>query len=243
MTMDALVLDAVAHLHTLDVIHGDIKSENVLLGRCDDSGRHTISLGPLRRPDLSVKLSDLGGAALRRDEAASRGDAAYLGAHGSPAYMCPALATGAAPLTKASDVYSVGVLLVELLTATPPYADIAQVGITTLEAFTHAVSGGMRPVSAATLASLRPLGVGDWIAAMLHPVPRLRPPMVDVLCAFRVLLGAEGESLPVRHVDSAAWTESFGVSAAAGGHNRAALGMSAPTTVMRGGGSGLGGGT
>jgi ankyrin repeat protein len=200
---------ALAYLHGRDIVHGDVKSENVLL---DGDG--------------NVRVSDLGGAALRREENAAAADAAHMGERGSPAYMCPALGLGRTPLGKASDVYSCGVLVWEVLSGVSLWSRGEAAGVASAAQLYGAVAEGARPGSGTELCGLAPRGVGDWIAAMWHPHPRMRPPLEDVAEALRVLSGGE-ERLPRRRRD-AGWVESFGVSAVAGARTRLAAGLVAP---------------
>jgi ankyrin repeat protein len=195
-------LAAFAYLHGRDIVHGDIKSLNVLV-----------------TADGEVKVTDFGACALRREETAAAGDAAHVGERGSPAYMCPAVALGLEPLRKASDVYSCGVLLWELLSGSAPHgdvtmatvppqpADLAHIADRWMAANTARANAelicrlycatlcGLRPASPEQLAALRPAGIGGWIAAMWHPEPRLRPTLEDALPAIAALLGE----------DAAAW--------------------------------------
>ncbi|HEX4454247.1 MAG TPA: protein kinase [Kofleriaceae bacterium] len=83
------LLDGLAAAHEANVIHRDIKPDNVLLAR-----------------DGRVVIADFGVAAML----ASGGEAS-----GTPAYMSPEQACGE-PATPASDVYSVGIVLYEALT-------------------------------------------------------------------------------------------------------------------------------
>jgi ankyrin repeat protein len=215
LTWARQLVAALAYLHGRDIVHGDVKSENVLL---DGDG--------------NVRVSDLGGAALRREENAAAADAAHMGERGSPAYMCPALGLGRAPLSKASDVYSCGVLVWEVLSGVWPWSRGEAAGVATAAQLYGAVAEGMRPSSGAELTGLAPRGVGDWIAAMWHPHPRMRPPLEDVAEALRVLCGG-AERLPRRRRDDG-WAESFGVSAAAGARTRVAAGLVAPAVVATG---------
>lgn len=96
------LLKAVATLHRLDIVHRDIKTDNVHLGQD----------GVLRLLDLGVAVS----LAERKP-----GDA--LGRAGTPSYMAPELFTGAEP-EAGCDLYAAGVTLYQLLTRKYPYGEI-----------------------------------------------------------------------------------------------------------------------
>jgi len=99
------VLAAVAHAHANLIVHRDIKPSNVLVSS-----------------DGQVKLLDFGIAKLLEAEG-KEGSATLLTVEGgramTPEYAAPEQVTGA-PVTTATDVYSLGVLLYLLLTGQHP---------------------------------------------------------------------------------------------------------------------------
>ncbi|MFK7914771.1 MAG: serine/threonine-protein kinase, partial [Pseudomonadales bacterium] len=101
------VCDGVDYAHRNLVVHRDIKPDNVLI---DASG--------------NAKLLDFGIARLIDDEHA-QSLTQVAGAPLTPRYASPEQLTGA-PANVASDVYTLGVLLYELLTGLSPYGDVRQ---------------------------------------------------------------------------------------------------------------------
>jgi serine/threonine protein kinase len=104
----AQVCQAVQHAHTKGIIHRDIKPSNVLVSTQDG------------RP--STKVIDFG---IAKATASRLTEKTLFTEHrtliGTPEYMSPEQAEGLMDIDTRTDVYSLGVLLYELLTGTTPF--------------------------------------------------------------------------------------------------------------------------
>ena len=120
------VCDAVAFAHSRGVIHGDIKPDNVMVGRVRRGlpGR----LGRrLADPDRRRRRAGLG---IQRAPHAS-------GVRGTPAFMAPEQAKGVLlAIGERTDVFGLGALLYFILTGRPPFE-----GATASETLTRARAG------------------------------------------------------------------------------------------------------
>lgn len=94
---------ALARAHELDVIHRDIKPDNIFVLVGADGGDF-------------VKILDFGLARMKGDLRITATGTIF----GTPEYMSPEQARGV-PLTPATDLYSVGVVLYEMLTGRLPF--------------------------------------------------------------------------------------------------------------------------
>ena len=109
------VCNALAHAHEQDILHRDVKPENILL-----RGDHAF-------------LSDFGIA--RAIHVATRSNMTGSGmVVGTPAYMSPEQASGERDLDGRSDVYSLGCVLYEMLTGGAPHTG-ASAGAILVERF------------------------------------------------------------------------------------------------------------
>jgi eukaryotic-like serine/threonine-protein kinase len=109
LALFASVCDAVQHAHIKGVIHRDIKPSNVLVS--------------FRDGELRPKVIDFGVAKAIRDKISEKTIFTETGQLvGTPAYMSPEQAGGLLDIDTRTDVYSLGVLLYELLTGTTPFS-------------------------------------------------------------------------------------------------------------------------
>lgn len=154
---------ALAHAHGLGIVHRDLKPANVMVDWA--SGR--------------VTLTDFGVARAADSENTRTGLVL-----GSPAYMAPELLAGAPP-TAASDLYALGVLLFQLLTARLPFDS-------------DALGELLRQVAQQAAPDLRALQPGlpddlaDLVRALLSKAPSARPrdgnAVADTLAGLRARL-------------------------------------------------------
>ncbi len=106
----AQICAALDRAHELDIVHRDLKPENIMLLPRDDGG------------DL-VKILDFGVAKVRLTDEHEQAQLTKAGTvWGTPCYMSPEQAAGG-DVDGRSDLYSVGVILFEMLAGRPPFVD------------------------------------------------------------------------------------------------------------------------
>ena len=100
------VLDALVVAHAAGVVHRDLKPSNVMV---DAAGR--------------ARVMDFGIAASMKDASGAGGSGAAAPAGGTPGYMSPEAAQGK-PATPLVDIFSAGIVLVEMLSGKPLIAEV-----------------------------------------------------------------------------------------------------------------------
>jgi serine/threonine protein kinase len=104
------VCNAIQHAHQKGIIHRDIKPSNVLIALYDDKPVPKV---------IDFGIAKATGGALTEQTL----DTGFGGILGTPQYMSPEQATfNNLDIDTRSDVYSLGVLLYELLVGTPPFS-------------------------------------------------------------------------------------------------------------------------
>ena len=163
------IADAVVHAHEHGVVHGDIKTSNVMVG-----------------PDGRVKVLDFGLAVRRTIDDPLSGSAETTcpspssGCAGTVPYMAPELLRGRPP-HEASDIWALGVVLYEMVAGCRPFR-----GATTYELAANILGNNRGPVPARV-----PMPVREVIERCLSgpPADRYRSAR-ELMTALHPLAGA-----------------------------------------------------
>lgn len=176
------ISSAVAAAHGAGIIHRDLKPANIFIVQRKDA--------PPFVKVLDFGIAKLAAEALDDDD--PQVTLTQVGAMiGTPRYMSPEQCDGA-PLTPAADVYSLGIILYEMLTGTTPFNGTSSLAI----AIKHSSQPPRRPREfVATI----PAALEDVVLHTLEKSPEARPKDAE---AFRQELYAVAEHLGLEHADS-----------------------------------------
>lgn len=149
------ILEALSALHARRIAHGDVRPENVLVSRSSDG-------------ELAAVLLDVGSDRLRSRPRLDNGRTELFATVGSPRTVAPEQVRGL-PSTPQSDLYSIGALLYEMLTGSPPF------GTNAIEAaFGHVSQAPTPPSQAAPGRGIGP-DLDAFVLRLLEKEPSRRP--------------------------------------------------------------------
>ena len=171
-------LHGLAHAHMLGVIHRDLKPANLFLARQPDS-------------TALIKILDFGIAKLV-DEARQMARGTTMG---SPTYMSPEQVRDAELVDPRADIWSIGIVLYELLTGRTPFDDIDDVD----ETIAAVLKG--TPPSARTLRPEIPAALDEAILRCLRQDPDERFADVSELAAAIAPFGSGACSALVETIE------------------------------------------
>ncbi len=164
------LLAALDESHRAGVVHGDVKSDNVMIGEAD-----------------AVKLLDFGLARSVGSSARRTGG----GICGTPEYVAPEVLRGEPPGIPA-DLYGAGVVLYELLTGLLPFG-----GDSALEVMDRQLNGAVVPPSLRCPERRIPAQLDALVVRTLAKDPDARPASAEELrvALDRLLAGADDRSV------------------------------------------------
>ncbi len=159
----AQAAEGLGAVHRLGVVHRDVKPENLFL---------------VEGPGVDLRILDFGVAKPR----SGLGGLTHAGAIlGTPSYMAPEQAQGASEVDARADVFSLGVVLFELLGGASPWratSDLARLARILVE--------DVRPLTEVNRDV--PAPVSALVGRMLDRDPAGRPPMAEVEATLRAAL-------------------------------------------------------
>jgi serine/threonine protein kinase/tetratricopeptide (TPR) repeat protein len=210
MDLARQIAEAVAGAHGAGVLHRDIKPENIMVDEEQHikvvdfglaRGFHDVDSGRLPRLD---KLMDTMGATLEVGASAEPADAyaqdtvpaprALSSATdtilGTPGYMAPELFVGEHP-TAASDVYSLGVLIFEMMTGKLPFVADSINALIEMRVYEDTEAARLDDEAGA------PTDVADLVSEMLKNEPEDRPSIESVVERIEAVIEAATQKIGV----------------------------------------------
>ena len=156
---------SVAHAHKHGIVHRDLKPDNVFLALGDDGagGERVV-----------VKVLDFGIAKLTGASSAEGARTRTGSLLGTPLYMSPEQCRGAGHVDHRTDIYALGCIAYQALTARPPFA---------YEGFGEIIAAhlGQAPVPPRAVVSSVPEAVNRFVLSLLEKDPGRRPQTMNAV--------------------------------------------------------------
>ncbi|MBL8915895.1 MAG: serine/threonine protein kinase, partial [Archangium sp.] len=160
------VTQALAYAHSRDVLHRDVKPQNVMLGKFGET--YLLDWGLAKVKAQTTKAPGGDGVGERNSDAPLAPDISAglnVGAVGTPSYMSPEQAAGRHDvIDHRTDVWGVGAILYQVLTGRPPY-----VGTSPMDCLARILRDDVLPVK--ELES----GAPNDLVAVCHKALQRRP--------------------------------------------------------------------
>lgn len=172
MKVAAQVASALSAAHAKGIVHRDLKPDNLML--VEDAAEP----GAVR-----VKILDFGIAKVVQEQAPSKAKTATDLVMGTPFYMSPEQCQGAGYVDAKSDVYSLGVMLFEMLSGQLPFDGEGSGQIIGMHLFKS-------PPLLREVAPSVPAGLADLVQGLLAKSRDARPTMEELRVEFERMVRA-----------------------------------------------------